>query len=125
VTFAPHFGHSLLGASEAPHSGQNLPPFASAPHCGQCTTIVASKFTPSVWSRSRSFPVACSTAISACLRPSRAGGSAHRVHRLRSAFQQISRQAHWPQRLHWTNSGLISATASASAPSWAGPPMAS
>ena len=36
-------------------------------------------------------------------------------------FQQISRQTHCPQRLHWVNSGRISATASWRAVSWAGP----
>ena len=70
-----------LGRQRGAALRANLPPFASAPHFGQCTTIVASKFTPSVWSRARSFSVACSTAISACLAAiSRWRIGAHLVH---------------------------------------------
>ena len=37
---------------------------------------------------------------------------AHSTQRPRSLFQQTSSHTHWPQRLHWMNSGRISATAS-------------
>ncbi len=68
---------------------------------------------------------ACSTAIVACLAAtSRCRIGAHWVHSARSGFQQTSLHSHWPQRLHWVKRGRISPTASASAASCSGPPIA-